>query len=126
MLNYIWRLLLDNAEDQAQEVNEQYIKTGAKNRSTTLKIRKAIERILEEHKRGKVGKSVQPDVRLKCKDYRKYKTMYLVYRTTSEAYIKHYETYFIDAFRSLLDNKHSVSNGRVAKIEGMYYLYVVV
>lgn len=63
---------------------------------------------------------------MKATDYREYHTMYLVYETTSDEYIKHYESYFINRYWEKLDNKHENSTGREAKVNDKYYLYVVV
>jgi hypothetical protein len=119
-------LILNQAEDQARALNADYVCTGHPGRSTALKIGNAITKILKEHRYAKVGKTVRPAKRLQGTDYRKYHTMYLVYETTSDDYICHYESYFINKHRSKLDNKHENSTGRVADVKGKNYLYVVV
>ncbi|WP_019990965.1 hypothetical protein [Rudanella lutea] len=125
-LNGLFSLILGQAEDKARSVSEEYLTTGRQGRSTTLKIRHSVETILEKHRYAKIGKTVQPAKRFQATDYREYQTMYLVYKTSSDAFICHYESYFIKAFAQRLDNKHENSTGRLAQINGMNYLYVVV
>lgn len=119
-------LILDNAEDKARVVNAEYKRTGRKSGATTRKINHAIEEVLKRHRFAKIGKTVQPAKRFQATDYRDYHTMYVVYETTSEEFIKHYETYFINRYENQLDNKHEKSTGRVCKVKDKYYLYVVV
>lgn len=126
MLKAFTRWLFEHSEDNARQIDDTYLVTGPKGRSTTLRIHHAIEKILKQHAYAKIGKSVQPDARLKKADYRPYQTMYLVYETTSSEYISHYERYFINSFYDRLDNKHDVSSGRIAKVKSKSYLYVVV
>ena len=123
----LYNLILNQAEDAAQEVNPKYLCSGHKCDATTKEIKKSINKILRQHKHHKIGKTVRPAKRLQGTDYRKYHTMYLVYRTSSEANIKHYETHFIGQYFDRLDNKHENSTGRVAaaSVKGMHYLYVV-
>lgn len=125
-LQELFDLILGQAEDKARVVSEEYLTTGRQGRSTTLKIRHSVEAILEKHRYAKIGKTVQPAKRFQATDYREYQTMYLVYKTSSDAFICHYESYFIQAFAKRLDNKHENSTGRLAQIKGMNYLYVVV
>lgn len=119
-------LILDQAEDHAQVLNAEYMRTGRPGSGTTRKITNAIDRVLKEHRYAKIGKTVRPAKRLQATDYRKYHTMYLVYETTSDDYICHYESLFIKKYRDRLDNKHENSTGRVANVRGKNYLYVVV
>lgn len=125
-LDGLFGLILGQAEDKARYVSEEHLTTGRKGRSTTLKIRYAVTTILKEHQYAKIGKTVQPAKRFQKTDYRPYETMYLVYKTSSDEYIRHYESYFIRAFADQLDNKHENSTGRLAMVDGMNYLYVVV
>lgn len=122
------KLILDHAEDNAREVNFDYRRSGRRCGPTTLKIRNAIDAVLHQHQYAKIGKTVRPAQRLQSTDYRAYHTMYIVYETTSEANIKHYESHFIGKYRDRLDNKHENSTGRVATatVKGKHYLYVVV
>ncbi|MGF7218822.1 hypothetical protein GGR92_005001 [Spirosoma lacussanchae] len=126
ILDGLFGLILGQAEDKARSVSDEYLVTGRRGRSTTLKIRHSVEAILEKHRYAKIGKTVQPAKRLQATDYRDYQTMYLVYKTSSDAFICHYESYFIRAFAKRLDNKHENSTGRLAMVEDMNYLYVVV
>ncbi len=126
LLTGLFGLILDQAEDKARTVSDKYLKTGRKGRSTTLKIRHSIDTILHEHRYAKIGKTVQPAKRFQASDYRTYETMYLVYQTSSDNFICHYESYFIGEFANRLDNKHENSTGRLATVAGMNYLYVVV
>ncbi|XAZ82176.1 hypothetical protein A6C57_28015 (plasmid) [Fibrella sp. ES10-3-2-2] len=125
-LDDLFDLILGQAEDKARTVCEDYLTTGRPGRSTTLKIRHSVKSILEKHRYAKIGKTVQPAKRFQATDYRDYETMYLVYKTSSDHFICHYESYFIRAFADQLDNKHENSTGRLAQINGMNYLYVVV
>jgi hypothetical protein len=119
-------LILNQAEDQARVLNADFVRTGRPGSGTTLKIKNSIDKILAEHRYAKIGKTVRPAKRLQATDYRNYHTMYLVYETTSDDYICHYESYFINKYRDQLDNKHENSTGRVADVKGKNYLYVVV
>jgi hypothetical protein len=119
-------LILDQAEDQARALNADLVRTGRPGSGTTRKIKSSIDKILAAHRHAKIGKTVRPAKRLQATDYRRYHTMYLVYETTSDHYICHYESYFIKKYRDQLDNKHENSTGRVADVKGKNYLYVVV
>lgn len=120
------KLILDQAEDQARQLDPIYLRTGKQCAGTTLKIKNSMDKILDQHRYAKIGKTVQPAKRFQATDYRDYHTMYVVYETTSDAFIKHYESYFINKYSSKLDNKHENSTGRLAAVKGKHYLYVVV
>lgn len=120
------KLILDQAEDKARVLNPEYLRTGRQCGGTTLKIKNAIDAILAQHRYAKVGKTVSPAKRFQATDYRDYHTMYVVYQTSSDAFIRHYESHFINKYRSKLDNQHEHSTGRLASVKGMHYLYVVV
>lgn len=74
----IAKLILEQAEDSARSLNAEYVRSGRPGRSTTLKIRNSIDRILAQHRYAKIGKTVRPAKRLQATDYRDYHTMYLV------------------------------------------------
>ncbi len=102
----------------------EYVVTGH-HKEAIPKIDKLLNKIFNNFKEYKIGRTDNPDSRFNKPDYDDYEYMYVLYESTSIDNVMFLEDYFCNQYKQKLNNINCGSAGDYDE-ESFQYLYVVV
>ena len=109
------------------ELDKRYLKTFYKlDRNIYKHSYNSVYRILDHHRKVKIGKSGDAIIRKSYNDYKgNYSKMYLLARSKNPELISRLEKDCIKKFYNENENISRASGGKMRTYNGFYYLYVV-